>query len=406
MRFLDPRWMLGSYFMFSLAWMGNLVSAEDPELRLPPPQANTVRVATFNVSLHRKAFGELSKNLENGDEQAARIAKIIGAVQPDVLLANEVDFDGGKSAKLLLDKYLSPASSPNRALKYFFTSESNTGIPSGLDLNNDGKIGGPNDAHGFGIYPGQYGLVVFSRFPVDESGVRTFQKFLWSQMPGALKPIRGDGVPYWSEDVWSKLRLSSKTHMDVPINIDGKVLHVLASHPTPPVFDKEEDRNGCRNHDEIRLMMDYANGGAGTDYLVSDQETRGPIERTASFVIMGDLNADPKDGGGKREAIAALLNSPRVKTSQPAPRSQGGVEATAKQGKINRRQTGDPAEDTSDFNDQNSGNLRCDFVLPSNDCEIVASGVFWPTEEELATVDPKLLSASDHRLVWMDIRLP
>ncbi len=39
-------------------------------------------------------------------------------------------------------------------------------------------------------------------------------------------------------------RLSSKSHWDVPINVNGRVLHVLASHPTPPVFDGPEDRNG------------------------------------------------------------------------------------------------------------------------------------------------------------------
>jgi 3-phytase len=406
MRLVDHRWLLGNLFRFMLFGMGSLLVAEETNLRLADPQPNTIRVATFNVSLHRKALGELSTDLEHGDPQAERLAKIIGLVQPDVLLANEVDYDGGKSAKLLLEKYLAKSSRSNRTLKYFFTSESNTGIPSDLDLNNDGRVGGPNDAHGFGIYPGQYGLAVFSRYPIDESSVRTFQKFLWSQMPGALRPTKGDGISYWPDEIWSKLRLSSKTHMDVPIKIDGKVLHILASHPTPPVFDKEEDRNGCRNHDEIRLMMDYANGGPGTDYLVSDQGTQGSLEPNSNFVIMGDLNADPKDGGGKREAILALLNSRRVRTSTSAPRSQGAIEATEKQGKINRRQTGEPAEDTSDFNDQNSGNLRCDFVLPSNNCEIVAGGVFWPTEEELAEIDPKLLSASDHRLVWMDIKLP
>ncbi len=390
----------------ALLGVGSYLAADESELRLPAPQPNTIRVATFNVSLHRKALGELTKNLEQGDKQVERLAKIIGLVQPDILLANEVDYDGGQSAKLLLEKYFSKSTSPDRALKYSFTSESNTGLPSGMDLDHDGKVGGPNDAYGFGIYPGQYGLAVFSRFPIEESSVQSFQKFLWAKMPGALRPIKGDGVPYWSDEIWPKLRLSSKTHMDVPVNIDGKVLHVLASHPTPPVFDKEEDRNGCRNHDEIRLMMDYANGGAGTEYLVSDQGTKGPLDSKSTFIIMGDLNADPKDGGGKRTAIEALLNSPRVKAICPTPRSQGAVEATAKQGKINLRQTGDSAEDTSDFNDQNSGNLRCDFVLPSNNCEVVASGVFWPTEDELKDYDPKLLSATDHRLVWIDIKLP
>jgi hypothetical protein len=58
------------------------------------------------------------------------------------------------------------------------------------------------------------------------------------------------------------LRLSSKSHWDVPIDIplgDGvtKRVHMLLHHPTPPAFDGEEGRNLRRNHDEIRLFADY-----------------------------------------------------------------------------------------------------------------------------------------------------
>ena len=37
----------------------------------------------------------------------------------------------------------------------------------------------------------------------------------------------------------------------------GKTVHFLVSHPTPPVFDGPEDRNGTRNFDEIRFWADY-----------------------------------------------------------------------------------------------------------------------------------------------------
>ena len=52
-------------------------------------------------------------------------------------------------------------------------------------------------------------------------------------------------------------RLSSKSHWDVPIRIGRETVHFLVSHPTPPVFDGPEDRNGTRNHDEIRFWADY-----------------------------------------------------------------------------------------------------------------------------------------------------
>ena len=70
---------------------------------------------------------------------------------------------------------------------------SNTGISSGFDLNNngvtdttpgDGSYG--DDSLGFGLFPGQFGLVVYSQHPILTDDVRTFQHFLWKDMPGAL----------------------------------------------------------------------------------------------------------------------------------------------------------------------------------------------------------------------------
>ena len=78
--------------------------------------------------------------------------------------------------------------------------------------------------------------------------------------------------------------------------IGGKVLHLLVAHPTPPVFDGAEDRNGRRNFDEVRLWADYISGGKQADYLADDQGRRGGLEEKASFVIVGDLNADPVKG--------------------------------------------------------------------------------------------------------------
>ena len=135
---------------------------------------------------------------------------------------------------------------------YSFLAESNTGIPSGFDFDHDGRIGGGGDALGFGEFPGQYAMVVLSRFPIDTKRVRTFRKFLWRDMPGALLPRS-----WYSPAQLAVLPLSSKSHWDVPVRIGRVTLHLLASHPTPPAFDGAEDRNGRRNHDEIRFWNDY-----------------------------------------------------------------------------------------------------------------------------------------------------
>src|SRR5918995_43688 len=135
---------------------------------------------------------------------------------------------------------------------YRFVAPSNTGIPSGFDLNNDGSIGGPDDALRFGVFPRQFGMAVYSMHPIVLDDVRTFQTFLWADMPAALLPddpataAPGD---WFSAAELGAVRLSSKSHWDLPVDIEGRPVHFLVSHPTPPVFDGPEDRNGRRNHD-------------------------------------------------------------------------------------------------------------------------------------------------------------
>jgi hypothetical protein len=214
-------------------------------------------------------------------------------------------------------------------------------------------------------------------------------------MPNAQRPAK-DGSFFHSDPIWEQLRLSSKSHWDVPVKIGDSTLHVLASHPTPPVFDGPEDRNGCRNHDEIRLWLDYISDKGEGDYMIDDQGKKGGLAIDAPFVILGD-------GDGKHSAIEKLLSSSRL-AQGPAPTSDGGVEASEKSGQANTRHRGDPSQDTGDFNDKNPGNLRIDYVLPSSHFRIVDSGIYWPTAKESERGN-QLARASDHRLVWVDVEL-
>lgn len=377
------------------------------DLLLPPSKSpKAIRIATFNVSLNRKQSGELITDLKRDDAQAKRLATIIQTVGPDILLVNELDYDAEHSAvRLFRDEYLHKIPGLQKSMvpihyDHFFSDAVNTGVPSGMDLNRNGKMNEPDDAWGFGAFPGQYGMVVYSRFPIDAKQVRTFRKLKWSSMPQALRPKLANDRPFWPEDVWEKLFLSSKSHWDVPITIGNRTLHVLASHPTPPVFDGEEDRNGSRNHDEIRFWVDYVEGKAA-DYIVDDQGRKSPLG-SQPFVVLGDLNSDPLDGAGNASAIQSLLRSERVAKFE-APKSRGAIEASEKQGEANKKHQGSSEQDTADFNDKSSGNLRCDFVIPSTEFRVVANGVFWPTTAELQSIDPKLVDASDHRLVWVDV---
>jgi endonuclease/exonuclease/phosphatase family metal-dependent hydrolase len=394
-----------SFFVWCIPAMA-LSQEPKPYPVVPPPAEGTIRIATFNAAMNRKNSGDLTASLESEEKQIREIASIVQCVAPDILLLNEVDY-AESHAELFLKRFLQKPqpgtpSQPTRALQFAFSAPVNTGIPSNLDLNNNDRSGDPDDAWGYGAFPGQYGMVVLSRFPFEKTGLRTFQRFLWSDMPGALRPGTDAGF-YHSDAIWKQLRLSSKSHWDVPIRIGDRTVHLLASHPTPPVFDGPEDRNGCRNHDEIRWWIDYiADDGSG-DYVVDDEGRRGGLAADAAFVIVGDLNADPKDGDGRRDAIEILIQHPRV-AQGPIPSSRGGTEAAAKSGQANAAHRGEASYDTGDFNDKNPGNLRIDYVLPSSHCRIVASGVYWPASTD-SPEGNQLVQASDHRLVWVDVVL-
>ena len=379
----------------------------------PPPKHSKIRFATFNASLNRASEGDLIAELESsGSAQPKVIAEIIQRTNADVILINEFDFDAqGKAIALFKKNYLEVSQNGAKPVKYpyVFNAPSNTGIPSGFDLDNSGAVGGGNDAFGFGNFPGQYGMVVLSKFPIDDRHARTFQKFLWKNMPGALLPDdAATAAPddWYSPEELDVFRLSSKSHWDLPVRVHGQIIHVLTSHPTPPTFDGPEDRNGKRNHDEIRLWADYITPSAGY-YIVDDQGRRGGLKRGARFVILGDQNADPYDGDSVDQAIQQLLNNPNVNTNV-TPTSPGGPEASVRDGGANNSHLGDPAFDTADFADTAPGNLRADYVLPSQNLPIAEAHVFWPASDDplfrLVGVYP--FPSSDHRLVWVDLLLP
>lgn len=369
--------------------------------------SSKLRVATFNVSMEATNYveqisdvegNELSKYLTAGNHpQIKNIAEIIQRVQPDVILLNEFDYltSSESDIKAFLDNYLALSQNDSSPVfyPYFYAAPVNTGVDSGVDLNNDGVISGTkDDAFGFGLYPGQYGMVVLSKYPIKKSNVRTFQKFLWKDMPdNLLDTVKNeDRTHYYSEEAQQVLRLSSKSHWDIPIEVNDNELHILASHPTPPVFDGPENRNGKRNHDELRFWRDYLSTQAESSYIYDDQGERGGF-KGANFVIVGDLNASADEGDGLKRGIQGLLNHPNVNDSF-TPESQAA--------KLHTPDSTFSASHTAFWR------MRADYVLPSNSLIVKDSGVFWPDIDDLnyrLIKDRK--SSSDHRLVWVDLEL-
>ena len=394
-----------------LVWLTLLAAGSLPAATPPPAAASaaTIRIATFNASLNRAALGQLQRDLSTPDDAQARaVAEIIQRVRPDILLLQEFDYDAaGASLAAFRANYLGRAQNQQAPLDfpYSFFTESNTGVPSGLDLDNDGRVAGGGDALGFGDFPGQYAMVLLSRFPIDTEHVRTFRKFLWRDMPGALlpddpaTPARAD---WYSPQELAVLPLSSKSHWDVPVRIGDRTVHLLISHPTPPAFDGPEDRNGRRNHDEITFWRDYITRGAN-GYIRDDRGRHGGLGDQA-FLIMGDLNSDPVDGASLHDAIEGLLAHPRIAASL-TPQSAGALEASSVQAGANATQRGAARYDTSDFNDNSAGNLHVDYLLPEKTLTVCGAGVFWPAQADSAAalVWGSPPPSSDHRLVWLDI---
>lgn len=373
----------------------------------------TVRFATFNASLNRNFAGELGDDLSvPGNMQPDSVAEIIQRTRPDVLLINEFDYDPAALADFQTN-YLSVPHGDAEPIEYPYTyiAPSNTGVYSGFDLDNSGAAGDfvPNDSFGFGFFPGQFGMAVLSMYPIDYDDVRTFQLFLWKDMPGALlpdDPTTPEPADWYSADELDVFRLSSKSHWDVPIQIENKVVHFLVSHPTPPVFDGPEDRNGTRNYDEIRFWADYIIPSR-SGYIYDDEGNTGGLEPGAMFVIAGDQNSDPLDGDSIPGAIQQLIEHPLVNT-KVTPSSEGAVEQAILQDQINDTHLSDPMYDTADFSDSAPGNLRADYVLPRKNLRILDAGVFWPTTDDplFSLVGTFPFPSSDHRLVWIDVTVP
>lgn len=371
------------------------------------PNPVGLTIATYNVSMEAENYVPrgtkgnseqiLINQLDSGNNvQIRNIARIIQTVRPDIILLNEFDYiqNPDQGVRAFIKNYLNIGQGTAQAIDYpfYYYATVNTGQPSPYDLNNDGKserFG--NDAWGFGMYPGQYGMLLLSKYPIDTKNVRTFQNFKWKDMPGALKPLKADGSDWYSAEAWALFPLSSKSHWDVPVLVSGQTIHVLASHPTPPTFDGPEDRNGRRNHDEIRFWKDYISGSAG-DYIIDDKGKSGALPPNIPFVILGDQNASPVEGDARAEGIRSLLAHPNINAAT-IPESRGGA-----------------AHSPNNLNAKNHTafwRMRADYVLPSKfGFDVMDSGVFWPAAgEPMSALVEKREASSDHRLVWVKVKL-
>lgn len=438
------------------------------QLQLSPGGSSledTVKIASFNTSFDRKWLGNLidemqlshakqqtlvdayvldKNNMSSSNREKAEniikirnVAAIIQINRPQVLLLKKFNSNGSsyeaRALKGFEKNYLGvsqykdsiDATEKLEPISYPYTKiyATNSGENSALDLDNNGVAGEmPGDAWGHGNFHGQNAFLLMSKHKIDTFNTRTFQGFKWKDMPGAHNPTiihcndpnrpipRGMrcGDKWYTPSEWNRVRLSSQNHVDVPVKIETstgeKTVHLLLSHPTSPTnHSSVTDNDKLRNRDEIRFWSDYINNKS---YIYDDNGKTGGLGLNKAFVIMGDLNLDPNNGDGYRDAINDLLLNARMNgnasVGSDVPTSSAGAKAFPL-----RTQ---PECTTSDVT-----GTRSSYVTPSSILEVNESTVYWPLEGEDGSnliEDDRIgdsksghNSSSDHRMVTSEIKL-
>jgi hypothetical protein len=398
-------------------------------------KATTMRVACYDLG------GVRTRDLLRSDARRVKaLAEIIQRVRPNILVVSGIDRDDegapdvppnappGLNASRFVDRYLAvPQAKGLIPLNYeTFMPVTNSGQPSGMDLDHSGSIESAwvdpaegatataqenaararysGDCWGPGAYPGQRGIAVLvdPRLSIDRASIRTIRLMPWDYMPASsLAMDDRTGKPAWYTPEEAKtIRLASTCLVDVPVKVpNGSVLHVISTLPTEIGGHDEQQRRARRNRDEIRLLTDYIEGQG---YIVDDAGRGGGLEPGASFVVLANLNATPGDPAGYRDPIAHdLFISPRLNASVTPDRehldwvltsrdSRGDDASKAKRGSVN----GPRAATTRD-------GRRVDYVLPSKDLGIRDAGVW--SYADLDANGKAIAPPSDHDLVLMDL---
>jgi len=285
------------------------------------------------------------------------IVQTITAYTPDILILQGIDYDHQNVAARAFSQLLNQNGHP---LPYVLMPPTNTGVPTGLDMDGDRKFGTPRDAQGYGRFFGHGSVAILSKFPIQIEQVQSFHDVLWSAvtLPENLTEL----IPTDSLDVQ---RLASTVMAAVPVQVADRTLWVLTHHATPPVFDGPEDRNGHRNAAENLFWLGALSG-------------QHAAQIGSNFIIAGQLNADPQLGQGRKADLIRLITDSRLQN----PFADW------------------PATDRHTVTYQTAGPLRVSELLPSANLRVTGLGM---------SDDPPIsdkIKHTRHRLLWIDVEIP
>lgn len=233
------------------------------------PKKETIRFFTYNTAISDNVgaidakageVGLLTRSPPSVDTKfLINVACIIQMTRPDVMLLQEYNYENDANGNQDMNATLQSVSDFQKnyllanltrwgcdaeplqeVYAHVFVADVNTGVPYGCKGTRE------NPCQGFGWFPGQYGTVFLSKYAIKRDAVRTFQKFLWKDMPNAFTPRIPNASlgfpPYYSDDWFATMRLSSKTHWDIPIVVPAaggnknELVHILAARKSLIVF--------------------------------------------------------------------------------------------------------------------------------------------------------------------------
>ncbi len=317
------------------AWLGmtRLLAAQSDHR-----DGDGLTLAYWNTDLNRAGPGLLLRDATRAVSDDIRSALgVIDALGADVLVLSGFDYDAQSAALAAFNAHLSKPYPHLSALR------PNSGVPTGLDLDGNGRMTDARDAQAFGRFPGEGGMAVLSRLPfLPEQGMDLTGR-LWRDMPGAT-------MPPLPEPQASIQRLSSNGHHVIALALpDGRALRLLTWHASPPAFDADLPVNLRRNHDETAVWLP----------LIDDL--------AQPLVVIGQANTDPVRGRGDKTALNALLNHPALQDSH----------------------SGDTVDYGADL-----GRMRVSYILPSRDLRIIGSG------------HGQQSAHARHWPIWMRLQIP
>lgn len=288
---------------------------------VPGCESVAVRIAIVDAGLVGRDDGEITRRLSTDlDPQAQAVARMLQRARPDVAMLFGFDWDSdARGARRFQERYLGipQQGEPRLEHPHRLALPVNRGEPSGLDLDGDGRVGGPGDAWSWGRYPGQGGMLLLSRLPFAEP-IRTFRT-VPSDWP-ARTPTEGAVV---AADHGMAPRLSETSIWDVPIETPAGTLRVLASDTLPLAEAPAARASIERGRAQSAFLDAHARGVIGA--AVADDQGR----RLASSGWPDVLVAGRGIGGPDPSAVALDRSSEGGDRPEHAePETLRGLEAT------------------------------------------------------------------------------